>query len=96
MGGLISDNMTKALTKVPILGDIPAVGYLFRSNSKKRDRRDLMIFVTPTIVTDEDFVPTQTDFLKKKAPVDRSEADEAGFDNLFDSAKPHDWSKPVY
>ena len=96
MGGLISDNMTKALTKVPILGDIPAVGYLFRSNSKKRDRRNLMIFVTPTIVTDEDFVPTQTDFLKKKAPVDRSEADEAGFDNLFDNAKPHDWSKPVY
>jgi len=96
MGGLISDNMTKTLTKVPLLGDIPAVGYLFRSNSKKRDRRNLVIFVTPTIVTDEDFVPTQTDFLKKKAPVDRSEADEAGFDNLFDSAKPHDWSKPVY
>ena len=58
--------------------------------------RNLLIFVTPTIVTDEDFVPTQTDFLKKKAPLDRPESDEAGFDNLFDSAKPHDWTKPVY
>jgi type II secretory pathway component GspD/PulD (secretin) len=96
MGGLISDNTTKTQTKVPILGDIPGVGYAFRSSGKKRDRRNLIIFITPTIVTDDDFAPTQTDFLKKKAPVDRPDSDEAGFDNLLDSAKPHDWSKPVY
>src|SRR5207248_10951592 len=36
MGGLISDNMTKALTKVPVLGDLPGIGAAFRSNAKKR------------------------------------------------------------
>ena len=96
MGGLISDNLTKAQTKVPVLGDIPGLGYLFRSNGKKRDKRNLIIFVTPTIVTDEDFSPTQSDFLRRKPPVDRSDSDEVGFDNLLDSAKPHDWSKPIY
>jgi len=96
MGGLISDNMTKTLTKVPLLGDIPGLGYLFRSSGKKRDKRNLIIFITPTIVTDDDFAPTQSDFLKRKAPVDRSDSDEAGFDNLLDSATPHDWRKPIY
>ena len=96
MGGLISDNLTRTQTKVPILGDLPGLGYAFRSNGKKRDRRNLIIFITPTIVTDEDFAPTQTDFLKKKAPADRPDSDEAGFDNMLDSTKPHDWSKPVY
>jgi len=96
MGGLISDNLTKARTKVPILGDIPGLGYAFRSSSKKRDKRNLIIFITPTVVTDDDFAPTQTEFLKKKAPRERSEFDEAGFDNMLDSAKPYDWSKPVY
>src|SRR6266513_1678804 len=62
MGGLISDNMTKTLTKVPLLGEIPGLGYLFRSSGKKRDKRNLIIFITPTIVTDDDFAPTQTDF----------------------------------
>jgi len=96
MGGLISDNLTKAQTKVPILGDLPGVGYAFRSSAKKRDRRNLLIFITPTIITDEDFAPTQSDFLKKKAPADRPDSDETGFDSMLDSTKPHDWSKPVY
>jgi general secretion pathway protein D len=96
MGGLISDNMTKSQTKVPILGDLPGLGYAFRSSVKKRDRRNLIIFITPTVVTDEDFAPTQSDFLRKKVPADRPDSDEAGFDGLLDSAKPHDWNKPVY
>jgi len=96
MGGLISDNLTKARTKVPILGDIPGLGYAFRSSSKKRDKRNLIIFITPTVVTDDDFAPTQTEFLKKKAPVEASDFDERGFDNMLDSAKPYDWSKPIY
>ncbi len=96
MGGLISDNLTKTLTKVPVLGDLPGIGYAFRSNAKKRDRRDLLIFITPTIVTDDDFAPTQSDFLKKRAPAERPESEDTVFNNMLDSAKPHDWSKPVY
>ena len=86
MGGLISDNLTKTLTKVPVLGDLPGIGYAFRSNAKKRDRRDLLIFITPTIVTDEDFAPTQSDFLKKRAPADRPESEDTVFNNMLDSS----------
>jgi general secretion pathway protein D len=97
MAGLIKDNFNKTLTKVPVLGDLPGLGYLFRSSSKDRRKANLIIFITPTIVTDEDFMPTQTVFLNKKAPVDESDsAEDPRFKGLLDSAKPHDWTKPVY
>ncbi len=66
MGGLVNDNSTKGNTKVPILGDIPLLGWLFRSETKTQNKKNLIIFVTPTIVQDEDFQPTETDFLKTK------------------------------
>lgn len=96
MGGLISDNLTKGATKVPILGDLPGIGYAFRSSQKKRDKRNLIIFITPTVVTDEDFAPTETDFLKKKAPKDTPEGQDPEFESWLDTSKPHDWTKPVY
>jgi type IV pilus secretin PilQ/predicted competence protein len=100
MGGLIYDTLSKEATKVPILGDLPLLGQLFRSSAKTRDKRNLVIFVTPTIVTDEDYTPSTSaaDFLKKKAPEDPSEFYDPEFDdkNILDSAKPYDWSKPVY
>ncbi len=97
MAGLIKDNANKTQTKVPVLGDVPGLGYLFRSNSKDRRKSNLIVFITPTIVTDEDFAPTQTEFLKKRAPVDESDtAEDPRFKGMLDSATPHDWSKPVY
>jgi type IV pilus assembly protein PilQ len=50
LGGLISDQATKAGTKVPILGDIPVLGYAFQSHDNERHKRNLLIFVTPTII----------------------------------------------
>jgi type IV pilus secretin PilQ/predicted competence protein len=50
LGGLLSDQTTKARTKVPILGDIPVVGYAFQSHDNERHKRNLLIFVTPTII----------------------------------------------
>ena len=97
MAGLIKDNLNKTRTKVPILGDLPGLGYAFRSSSKDRRKANLVIFITPTIVTDEDFAPSQTEFLKKKAPVDESDsAEDPNFKGILDSTNPHDWSKPVY
>jgi type IV pilus assembly protein PilQ len=98
MGGLVRDDIRKNATKVPILGDLPGLGAAFRSKSKSRDKRNLIIFVTPTIVSDEDFqVSPPSDFLKRKPAPDRSENDPGPFTNkLLDSAEPHDWSKPVY
>jgi general secretion pathway protein D len=50
LGGLISDNVTSIKDKVPVLGDVPVLGRLFRSESKNSEKKNLMIFVTPTII----------------------------------------------
>jgi type IV pilus assembly protein PilQ len=50
LGGLISDQVAKARTKVPVLGDIPVLGYAFQSHDNERHKRNLLIFVTPTII----------------------------------------------
>lgn len=50
LGGLIEQTDTLRDTKVPVLGDIPAVGRLFRSQGKAATRTNLMVFIRPTIV----------------------------------------------
>ena len=50
LGGLISENVTKSREKVPVLGDIPLLGRLFRSERSSSDKKNLVIFVTPTII----------------------------------------------
>ncbi len=50
VGGLISDQTSKSRSKVPILGDIPGIGYAFQSHGNERHKRNLLIFVTPTII----------------------------------------------
>ena len=50
IGGLLSDQVSKARTKVPLLGDIPLLGYAFQSHDNERHKRNLLIFVTPTIL----------------------------------------------
>ena len=50
LGGLISSRVTKTVNKVPLLGDIPLIGYLFRSTSNTNVRNNLMVFITPHIL----------------------------------------------
>jgi general secretion pathway protein D len=50
LGGLMAENVTKQKDKVPVLGDIPLVGRLFRSESSSTQKKHLIIFVTPTII----------------------------------------------
>ncbi len=50
IGGLLQDEGTKGRTKVPIAGDIPLFGYLFQEKTASRTKRNLMVFVTPTII----------------------------------------------
>jgi general secretion pathway protein D len=53
IGGLIDQNDQLVEDKVPILGDIPLAGNLFKSKSRSRDRRNLMVFLRPTISKDQ-------------------------------------------
>lgn len=50
IGGLLQDEVTKRRNKVPILGDIPILGYAFAEKLNARTKRNLLVFVTPTII----------------------------------------------
>ena len=53
IGGLIQDDNQSAIDKVPLLGDIPVIGALFKYETRSRKRTNLMVFLRPTIVKDE-------------------------------------------
>lgn len=50
VGGIYEENNGNTLTKVPLLGDIPVIGNLFKTRGKKTNRRELLIFITPRII----------------------------------------------
>ncbi|MFL1802578.1 type II secretion system secretin GspD [Plesiomonas shigelloides] len=52
LGGLIDDQGGESIAKVPLLGDIPVLGHLFKSTANKKEKRNLMIFIRPTILRD--------------------------------------------
>jgi len=53
LGGLISDEVRETVRKVPALGDIPVLGNLFRYRREDRTKRNLMVFLKPSILRDE-------------------------------------------
>ena len=66
LGELDQDVTSKNYTKVPFLGDLPGLGYAFRSDSKSHQRQTILIFVTPTIIQDQDYQPSNSKFLRQK------------------------------
>ncbi len=91
LGGLVQDDIKKGNSKVPILGDIPGLGILFRSDSNSRSKANLLIFITPTIIQDSDYQPTVSTFMKHSIPKEDSlEPDWSS----WNSGKPKDWSQP--
>lgn len=89
LGGLISDRVGNQQKKVPILGDAPFLGRLFRHEDKSRDKANLVVFITPTVVGDDDYQFASSDFLQTRMAA-RPESKES----FMDSAKPYDWTKP--
>src|SRR5256714_12622810 len=53
LGGLIQDDQQAAIDKVPLLGDIPVLGALFKYETRNRKRTNLMVFLRPIVVRDE-------------------------------------------
>ncbi|MCB1126080.1 MAG: type II and III secretion system protein [Verrucomicrobiae bacterium] len=75
MGGLIAEKVTKVRDKVPVLGDLPVLGRLFRSEGKASSKKNLVIFVTPTIIDpagnrvhDPDNLPYDPNKVPKQVP----------------------------
>ncbi|MBU0730670.1 MAG: type II secretion system secretin GspD [Proteobacteria bacterium] len=54
LGGLISDDVQENVVKVPLLGDIPFIGALFRYSYSKHEKKNLMVFLRPVILKDEE------------------------------------------
>lgn len=52
LGGLIRDDLTESVSKVPLLGDIPLLGWLFTHKSTTKQKTNLMVFLHPTILRD--------------------------------------------
>lgn len=70
IGGLISSEMSKDVQKIPFLGDLPIIGNLFKSTSFNRNETELLIFITPTIVDTNEYVPQSTSEMKKEIQKD--------------------------
>jgi general secretion pathway protein D len=61
LGGLIFENKSKVVTKVPLLGDIPLLGYLFKTVSDSTRKTELVVFLKPIIITKVDQASKITD-----------------------------------
>ena len=53
LGGIFQQSSSNDVRKVPLLGDLPFVGYLFKNSSEVMEKRELLIFVTPKILTNK-------------------------------------------
>mgnify|MGYP001944881181 CR=1 FL=1 len=53
LGGIYQQQVINSVSKVPVLGDIPYVGWLFRTTTEFNEKKELLIFVTPRIVTEK-------------------------------------------
>ena len=52
IAGMINEEEQKSVGKIPVLGDLPVIGSMFRSSSSKKQKNEMVIMITPKIVTD--------------------------------------------
>lgn len=92
MGGLVEDNPTAQYNQVPVLGNIPYLGWAFKSQTLSMDKENLVIFITPNIVKDTDFQPASSDFLATKQAQMKEPMNPNSF---WDKPGESQWSNPV-
>jgi general secretion pathway protein D len=61
IGGLIRDDTVKTVKKVPLLGDVPILGYLFRAQSHHKQKTNLLLFITPQVMSSQEDLQKMTD-----------------------------------
>ncbi len=72
IGGLVRDDQEDNVSKVPILGDIPLLGLLFRKSSTRKLKNNLLVFITPRVVRTTQQIADLTDLKRRQAPqIDR-------------------------
>jgi general secretion pathway protein D len=90
LGGMMQDSVTNNESKVPLLGDIPLLGYLFRFSSVKHEKTNLLIFMTPHIIkTPEEMFEVTTENQQK---MDRFiEQNKEEVKKIFPKGKKMEW-----
>lgn len=88
LGGLIDDSMRDQVQKVPILGDIPFLGWLFSSENTTKEKKNLMIFMRPQIIRDRSAALYHTHEKYNYLRAQQIEAGEDGFGLLKDEKSP--------
>lgn len=81
LGGLIQDNYAEGNNKVPLLGDIPLVGSLFRAENKGRTKTNVMVFLRPVIIRDGE---TAASISESRYDYVRQQANDYGSDNRIE------------
>jgi general secretion pathway protein D len=81
LGGLMQDNYSTSNSKIPLLGDIPWIGQLFRSEAKTRTKTNLMVFLRPVIVRDQ---ATSAQIANQRYDSLRQEQNNSGSDNRIE------------
>jgi len=80
LGGIISDNATRSVDKVPVLGDLPLIGSLFRHTTVSKKKSELLVFLTPKVVRtpEEASALTRSEQAKSIAPMPAAPAPGTG------------------
>jgi len=101
IGGLMKDNISWTETKVPVLGDIPIIGYLFKDSTRKVEKTNLLFFITPYVVKDaadlEEVTRISNDRIEKFREMNRIPDRDREFHDLNDNhvtAKENPYSVP--
>lgn len=69
LGGLVQTDYSSSTTRVPILGDIPIIGWFFRSENKNRRRTELLVLITPYVMMTQEEARAETERLHKASNV---------------------------
>ena len=89
LGGLIEDRVRESEQKVPLLGDIPYLGALFRSKSVNRDKVNLMVFLHPTILRDNETADRHTNAKYNYIRAMQLQKDNEGVPLMYGKGAPH-------
>ncbi len=84
LGGLFRNQVTRNVRKVPLLGDIPLLGWLFKSTSDREEKRSLMIFITPRVINSTEDLSRLTHENQRDLELFRS---EGGTEEFFEKQR---------
>jgi len=93
IGGLIRDDTTEGISKVPLLGDIPIAGWLFKTRRQTKVKTNLLIFITPRIVTSAETLKTisEKEQARRQRSLEEFEREKKRIFPLFDESR----SEPI-